>query len=315
MAYNILQIDGGDIKGIIPAYICQEIERMTGKRIHQIFDLIIGSSTGAVIGGCLAAGVKADVVCDMYTSKVCNEFAHKIKKWYAPWTWSKPIYRRKVFLELLRHYLGDAKLSDTATDLVITAMGIRKGSTHFIKSTEAKDSIYSLVDAISWSALSAVWYFGGIAEPNYEWNAEYPDGTVSPEKGEVFQDGGQGLNSCTIMYGLVNILAELVNTESDIRLLSIGTGDYYKVKTMKDSMDDTQIRQVINFLPQAREESMPLQVGSGKYVAKNNQRIKFARVNCGLTKAQVEFGAQQYKEVFIQKAKEMVKQVPWEWYM
>lgn len=45
----LLAIDGGGIRGIIPAAILTRIEAQTGKRIHQLFDLIGGTSTGGII--------------------------------------------------------------------------------------------------------------------------------------------------------------------------------------------------------------------------------------------------------------------------
>lgn len=51
MAYKckILSIDGGGIRGIVPAIILAEIERRTGKRIFQMFDLVVGTSTGGML--------------------------------------------------------------------------------------------------------------------------------------------------------------------------------------------------------------------------------------------------------------------------
>src|SRR5262249_46774333 len=51
--FTILSIDGGGIRGIIPAMILAEIERTTCFRIAQMFDLIPGTSTG----GTLALGL------------------------------------------------------------------------------------------------------------------------------------------------------------------------------------------------------------------------------------------------------------------
>lgn len=45
----ILAIDGGGIKGIIPATFLQYIEQQTGKSCYQLFDIIGGTSTGGII--------------------------------------------------------------------------------------------------------------------------------------------------------------------------------------------------------------------------------------------------------------------------
>ena len=46
---TILSIDGGGIKGIIPALILAEIEQRSKKPISELFDLIAGTSTGGII--------------------------------------------------------------------------------------------------------------------------------------------------------------------------------------------------------------------------------------------------------------------------
>lgn len=46
---KILAIDGGGIRGIIPAYILQQIEANLGKQIFECFDIIGGTSTGGII--------------------------------------------------------------------------------------------------------------------------------------------------------------------------------------------------------------------------------------------------------------------------
>lgn len=47
--YKVLSIDGGGIRGIIPATILAAIEEETGKQIHEMFDLIVGTSTGGIL--------------------------------------------------------------------------------------------------------------------------------------------------------------------------------------------------------------------------------------------------------------------------
>ena len=46
---NILAIDGGGIRGLIPALVLAEIEQRTGRPISSLFDLVAGTSTGAII--------------------------------------------------------------------------------------------------------------------------------------------------------------------------------------------------------------------------------------------------------------------------
>jgi hypothetical protein len=46
---RILSIDGGGIRGIIPALILAQIEKQTEKPIYKLFDVIAGTSTGAIL--------------------------------------------------------------------------------------------------------------------------------------------------------------------------------------------------------------------------------------------------------------------------
>lgn len=46
---KILSIDGGGIRGLVPAILLAEIEKVTGKRIYEQFDFIAGTSTGGIL--------------------------------------------------------------------------------------------------------------------------------------------------------------------------------------------------------------------------------------------------------------------------
>ncbi|KAJ9447706.1 Patatin-like protein 2 [Diplonema papillatum] len=45
----VLSIDGGGIRGLIPALIMDFMEKQTGRRICELFDLVAGTSTGGIL--------------------------------------------------------------------------------------------------------------------------------------------------------------------------------------------------------------------------------------------------------------------------
>jgi len=53
---RILVLDGGGMRGLIQLTVLEEIERLTGKRIVELFDWIVGTSTGGIIALALTYG-------------------------------------------------------------------------------------------------------------------------------------------------------------------------------------------------------------------------------------------------------------------
>ena len=47
--FRVLAVDGGGIRGIIPALLLQAIETQTQRRICELFDLVAGTSTGGIL--------------------------------------------------------------------------------------------------------------------------------------------------------------------------------------------------------------------------------------------------------------------------
>lgn len=46
---RVLSIDGGGIRGLIPALMLEHIEKSTGRRLCELFDIIAGTSTGGLL--------------------------------------------------------------------------------------------------------------------------------------------------------------------------------------------------------------------------------------------------------------------------
>src|SRR3989442_6980872 len=46
---RILSLDGGGMRGVIPASILVELERLSGRPVAALFDVIAGTSTGGMI--------------------------------------------------------------------------------------------------------------------------------------------------------------------------------------------------------------------------------------------------------------------------
>lgn len=76
MTVRILSIDGGGIRGILPAKVLCEIEQHTGKSISSLFDIISGTSTGGILACGACTKVPAANLLDLYVKQGGAIFSH-----------------------------------------------------------------------------------------------------------------------------------------------------------------------------------------------------------------------------------------------
>jgi len=134
--YKILSIDGGGIRGIIPAAILKEIERRTNKRIYQLFDLIAGTSTGGILALGLTtprefnkngnyALYSAEDLLNLYINQGADIFAKsRTLPSFIPDQLASlfcPKYRDTGRDNILHSYFKDAFLVDALTKIFITS--------------------------------------------------------------------------------------------------------------------------------------------------------------------------------------------------
>src|SRR5665213_374228 len=68
--YRILSLDGGGAQGFYSLGVLKEIEGMVGCRLYEKFDLVFGTSTGAIIAALIALGYSVDEIHELYKAHV-----------------------------------------------------------------------------------------------------------------------------------------------------------------------------------------------------------------------------------------------------
>src|SRR6266404_5464925 len=105
---RILSLDGGGAKGFYTLGVLREIEGMVKCPLHEKFDLIFGTSTGAIIAALLALGRNVKDISDLYEQHVPTVMRKK--------------GRRKKSLALAK--LADEIFGEDKFDKMKTGVGI-----------------------------------------------------------------------------------------------------------------------------------------------------------------------------------------------
>ena len=74
---RVLSLSGGGARGIYQARFLDRLEREYKKRIAEIFDVVAGTSTGAIIAALLANGVSAQDIVTLFRSRSSSIFQKK----------------------------------------------------------------------------------------------------------------------------------------------------------------------------------------------------------------------------------------------
>jgi uncharacterized protein len=143
---KILSIDGGGIRGIVPAVVLAEIEKRTARHTAQLFDLIAGTSTGGILTLGLtipktpgAPLYSAQSFIEMYEREGRRIFSRSVFRELLACNnlaWRK--YSSKGIEQVLENYFGDSQLRDAVTDIVITSYEIERRFPFFFKSRNAR---------------------------------------------------------------------------------------------------------------------------------------------------------------------------------
>ena len=218
---RVLSIDGGGIRGIIPALLLAELERLAGRRTFELFDLIAGTSTGGILACALCAPdpMPAEQLVGLYEDRGPDIFDRSIRQRIrsADGLLDEK-YDARSLTAVLDAFLSDKRLRDTRPDLIVPAYDMATPGPYFFKSRTARegdDEDFSL-STVGRATSAAPTYF----EPLEAGSRALVDGGVF------------AVNPAMCAY------AEVLRHApgADTVLLSLGTGE----RTRKRSFDEIE---------------------------------------------------------------------------
>jgi patatin-like phospholipase/acyl hydrolase len=221
--FKILAIDGGGIRGIIPARILEEIETKTGKHIAGMFDMIAGTSTGGILALGLAkpdgTGNGKPQYCASDLLKLYFTQGHTI---FPQSIWRKirtadytldERYPSNGIETVLQQYFGTSYLREALTNLLITSYEIEIRMPWLFRSDRAKKN--KEFDFPMWQVARAT-----SAAPTY-----FEPARIDKLNGEgnwALVDGGTYANNPAMC---AYAEARKLDPDADILLVSLGTGE------------------------------------------------------------------------------------------
>lgn len=229
--FKILSIDGGGIRGLIPAKVLAELESelvkvSPEKNLYEHFDLICGTSTGAILAIGIALGIPAHELVKFYQSHAKDIFP----KWYLRIVPRKAkafitsIYSNKALRNKLEEVYTASNggklplMNDLKTNVCIPTFNGNDGKINVIKTRHSDDYIrdYKLpAHEVALSSASAPIYF---PPHSFSYHNEFGSG-----KNVNMVDGGLFANNPSLI-GLLEATEKLGHDFSEIKLLSLGTG-------------------------------------------------------------------------------------------
>jgi patatin-like phospholipase/acyl hydrolase len=235
----ILSIDGGGVRGVIPARILQEIEQRIKLPIYEVVDTISGNSTGGIIALGLVtpdetgtkAKYRAEDLVTLYRERSRDIFSkslwHRVKTGFGTWGTK---YEREALDKILDEKFGFNTLSNTLKNTLIFSYSLDFREGHLwssaIAKTQPKKDFYLKDIAAATSA--APTYFAPARISNTQGNYCYK--LINEAKQEVIvptcieADGGIFANNPAIMTVAFLLEQDPTLDRENLILISLGTG-------------------------------------------------------------------------------------------
>lgn len=153
---RILAIDGGGIRGLIPAVVLEHIEAETNRPISDFFHMIAGTSTGGILATALSANKQGKPFAS--ASRLRGLYENRGQRIFRRSLWKRlesvggllgEKYDSRFLRDEVEDVVGAARLSDVGTDLIVTTYDIEERTPHFFKSWRARGETRDVIPEFS----------------------------------------------------------------------------------------------------------------------------------------------------------------------
>jgi uncharacterized protein len=138
---RVLSIDGGGVRGLVPALVLDALERRTGRSVADLFDVVAGTSTGAILAlGLLHPGPsgrpswRARDLVELYETSGATIFTRSAVRCLQTLNgYLAPKYDGDVLTALLQRQFGETPLRAALRDVLVTAYDARRRTPYFFR--------------------------------------------------------------------------------------------------------------------------------------------------------------------------------------
>lgn len=139
---KVLSIDGGGIRGLLPAMVLAHLEARTGRRVAEMFDLVAGTSTGGILSLALTKPGPdgrpqhgAAKLVDLYAERGGEIFRRSFWRGMATLGGlAEERYTHEPLEAILQEYLGQTTLREALVPTMVTTYDIERRDPFFFKS-------------------------------------------------------------------------------------------------------------------------------------------------------------------------------------
>lgn len=166
MTRRILAIDGGGIRGLIPAALLASLERATGASARSHFDFLAGTSTGAILAAAVAADFSGERLTALYRTRGPQLFRKTPLLTLLRRIVAGHMYDTGRLRSVIAEELGDRsawRVNDVPADVMLTAKGLDDGHQwYFVKDrldrAPGRTGGLPLVDCVTASAAAPTYF-------------------------------------------------------------------------------------------------------------------------------------------------------------